>query len=192
MVDDMMKLSERIIEVLERNEFNIGEVTKQDNEFYVEYGQSTPEGEDWWETLWFDGTEEGFIKAFTDRANSFDVDEEAEVWIEARGNVRGVPDSIRDLIDDAEWKKETLLQTARELNDEGLEEDREPITKDKFMEYIEENFTLNKRTCLDLLESIFDYAEEHNHTKHNYMLEDLIGDALDLSDNERQMLCRVE
>ena len=106
MVDFMMKLSERIIEVLERNEFNVGEVTKQDNEFYVEYGQSTPEGEDWWETLWFDGTEEGFIKAFTERSNSFNVDEEAEVWIEARGRVRGVPDSIRDLIDDAEWKKE--------------------------------------------------------------------------------------
>ena len=120
------------------------------------------------------------------------MDEEAEVWIEARGNVRGVPDSIRDLIDDAEWKKETLLQTARELNDEELEDDREPITKDKFMEYIEENFTLNKRMCLDLLESIFDYAEEHNHSKFNYMLEDLIGDVLDLSDNERQMLCRVE
>ena len=31
----MKKLSEKIIEVLERNEFNIGEVTKQDNEFYV-------------------------------------------------------------------------------------------------------------------------------------------------------------
>ena len=60
------------------------------------------------------------------------------------------------------------------------------------MEYIEENFTLNKRMCLDLLESICDYAEEHNHTKHNYTLEDLIGDALDLSDDERQMLCRVE
>lgn len=117
----MMELSERIIEVLERNGFNINEVTKQDNEFYLEYGQSTPEGEDWWETLWFDGTEEGFIKAFIDRANSFDVDEEAEVWIEARGRVRGVPESIRDLIDDAEWKKETLLKVARELNENETE-----------------------------------------------------------------------
>lgn len=69
---------------------------------------------------------------------------------------------------------------------------KEPITKDKFMEYIEENFALNKRMCLDLLESIFDYAEKHNHTKYNYMLEDLIGDALDLSDNEKEMLFRVE
>ena len=134
MVAFMMELSEKSFEVLERNELNIGDVTKQNNEFYLEYGQSTPEGEDWWETLWFDGTEEGFIKAFTERANSFDVDEEAEVWIESRGKVRGVPDSIRDLIDDAEWKKETLLQTARELNDEELEGNREPITKDKFME----------------------------------------------------------
>ena len=55
----------------------------------------------------------------------------------------------------------------------------------------------NNRQCLFNLENKkakgdFDYAEEHNHTKHNYMLEDLIGDALDLSDNERQMLCRVE
>ena len=37
MVEDMKKLSERIIEVLERNEFNIGEVTKQDNEFAFLY-----------------------------------------------------------------------------------------------------------------------------------------------------------
>ena len=188
----MIKLSNTIAEILEYNGFSYNEVEEQDGKYYIELNNGTPEGEDWWETLWFDGTEEGFIKEFTDRANSFDVDEEAEVWIEARGNVRGVPDSIRDLLDDAEWKKETLLQTARELNDEGLEDDKEPITKDKFMEYIEENFTLNKRMCLDLLESIFDYAEEHNHTKHNYMLEDLIGDVLDLSDNERQMLCRVE
>lgn len=188
----MMKLSERIIKVLESNEFNIGEVEKQDEEFYLEFGQITPEGEDWWETLWFDGTEEGFIEAFTDKANSFDVDEESAVWIEARGRVSGVPESIRALIDDAEWKKKTLLQTARELNDEELKEYKEPITKDKFMEYIEENFILNKRTCLDLLESIFDYAEERNCSKYNYILEDLIRNALDLSDNERQMLCRVE
>ena len=54
----MMELSERIIKVLEKNEFNVGEITEQDKEFYLEFGQSTPEGEDWWETLWFDGTEE--------------------------------------------------------------------------------------------------------------------------------------
>lgn len=73
-----------------------------------------------------------------------------------------------------------------------LPEDKTPMTKEKFMEYVEANFTLDKRTCLDLLENIFDYAEKHNHTKYNYMLEDLIGDVLDLSDNERKMLCKVE
>lgn len=73
-----------------------------------------------------------------------------------------------------------------------LPEDKTPMTKEKFMEYVEENFTLDKRMCLDLLGNIFDYAEKHNHSKHNYMLEDLVGDVLDLLGNERQFLCRTE
>lgn len=188
----MKTLSDKLLEVLENNNFLCDdEITEQNGEYYIEINQSTPKGEDWWETIWFDGTEEGFIEAISKRSSSFDVDEEAEVYIEGRGT-SGIPDSIRDLIEDAEWKKETLHTLSRALQNVESTRNNEPITKEKFLEYIEDNFSLSQRTCLNLLESIYDYAEKNNHCIHNYILEDLIGDALSLTDNERKILCNVE
>lgn len=109
-----MKLSDKIIEIVENNGFLVGEVEKQGNDFYVEINQSTPLGEDWWEVIWFDGTSQGFIKALRERYNNFDVDEEAEVYIDNRGK-NGIPDSIRDLLDDAVWKEKTLGELADDL-----------------------------------------------------------------------------
>ena len=111
-----MKLNDKVIKVVENNNFYINEVEKQDNDFYVELGQYTPCGEDWWETIWFDGTDEGFIEAVRERYRDFDVEEETEVWIEHRGK-NGVPNSIRDLIEDAEWKANMLGELADELDE---------------------------------------------------------------------------
>ena len=77
----------------------------------------SPEGEDVIECIWYDGTDEGFIKAFRENAEHFDPDEHAEIWVESRGK-RGVPESIKDLIADAEWIKTTLLAVADELEAE--------------------------------------------------------------------------
>ena len=111
-----MKLNDKVIEAVEKNNFSIHEVKKQGNEFYVEINQGTPLGEDWWEVIWFDGTDEGFINAVRERYNNFDVDEEAETWIESRGK-NGVPDSIKALVEDAEWKESTLRELANELEE---------------------------------------------------------------------------
>lgn len=117
----MKTLSDKLLEVLENNGFLCdGNVTEQDGDYYIEINQNTPKGEDWWETIWFDGTEEGFIKAIFDRASSFNVDEEVEVYIDIRGT-RGVPDSIEDLMKDAKWKKETLRTLSRALQNEKSE-----------------------------------------------------------------------
>lgn len=62
-----MKLSNNIIGIVENNGFSIHEVEKQGNDFYVEINQGTPLGEDWWETIWFDGTDKGFINGVKDR-----------------------------------------------------------------------------------------------------------------------------
>ena len=190
-----MNLSERIIEVLEAHDINLcGEITERayNNDGYdVELETYSPEGEDVIIALIYDGTEEDFIRQFESYAEDFNAEEHAETYINMRGK-NGVPESIRDLLEDANWQKEMLMKVSRELNNEALEEDIEPITKEKFMDFMEENFTLNKRACLDLLESIFDYAEEHNHSKYNYMLEDLLGDTFDFTDSEREMLFRVE
>ena len=111
-----MRLDDKVIEIVENNGFIIREVEKQGNDFYVEINQGTPCGEDWWETIWFNGTNEGFIKAVRERYNIFDVDEEAEIWIENRGK-NGVPNSIRALLRDAEWKEAALDKLADELEE---------------------------------------------------------------------------
>lgn len=110
-----MKLHNEIIEILENAGFSVNEVEKQDDSFYVEVGQYTPLGEDWWETIWFDGTDDGFINAVRTRYITFDVDEEAEIWIKNRGK-NGVPSSIIDLVRDAEWKEDTLGELLDALN----------------------------------------------------------------------------
>lgn len=111
-----MKLNDKIIGIVESNNFYISEITKQHDSYYVDINQYTPCGEDWWETIQFDGTDKGFIKAVKDRYNNFDVDEETEIWIESRGK-NGVPSSIRDLVEDAEWKERTLGELYDQLNE---------------------------------------------------------------------------
>ena len=117
-----MKLNDKVIEVLENKEFAIHKIEKQGDNYYTEINQYTPLGEDWWETIWFDGTDEGFIEAIRERYNTFDVDEETEIWIECRGK-NGVPNSIKALVEDAEWKESILGELADELEELELEED---------------------------------------------------------------------
>ena len=47
-------------------------------------------------------------------AYDFDPEEHAEMWVESRGK-RGVPDSIRTLIDDADAIKEMAFELADAL-----------------------------------------------------------------------------
>ena len=111
-----MKLSKKILDVLENNGFNYGEITEQNEDYYIEINQDTPAGEDWIVTIWFDGDDESFINSFRKFVESFDIDEEVELWIESRGK-NGVPSSVRELVEDAEWKKETLGKTLKDLED---------------------------------------------------------------------------
>lgn len=111
-----MKLNDKVIGVVNNIGFSMNEVSMQDKDFYVELGQFTPCGEDWWETIWFDGTDEGFIEAIKDRYNGFDIDEETEIWIDSRGK-NGVPSSIKALIEDAEWKESMLGELYDQLEE---------------------------------------------------------------------------
>ena len=114
-----MKLNDKIIDVLENKRFYIYDVHRQGNKYYVEIERFTPLGEDWIETIWFDGTDEGFIEAVKERWYNFDVDDEAAKWVECRGN-NGVPSSIKALVEDAEWKKEILGVLVEELEELDL------------------------------------------------------------------------
>lgn len=113
-----MKLNEKIIEAIEDNGFGCHAVMEYDNKFYIELYQYTPAGEDWNVIIWFDGSDNGFINSFRRYSESFDVDEEAAIWIESRGGCeRGIPESIRVFVDDAEWKEEKLGLLLKDLED---------------------------------------------------------------------------
>ena len=112
----MKKFKKDIVKILKDNGFVIGEITKQSNGICVELNQSTPLGEDWWVVIFFDGTNNGFIQEFYNRAYNFDIDEEVEVYVENRGK-NGIPNSIIDLVEDAKWKQKILEETADKLYD---------------------------------------------------------------------------
>ena len=113
-------LNEKTIAILEENDITVSERYEQDGEYYREIEFYSPEGEDVCETVCYDGTDDGFIEAFRQLADNFDADEHAGMWINNR-NVKGVPDSVRALIDDAENIKDTLLEVAEKL--EGKEKE---------------------------------------------------------------------
>ena len=113
-------LNEKTITILEENNMSVSDRYEMDGEYYREIEFYSPEGEDVCETIWYDGTDDGFIKAFRQLADNFDADEHAGMWINTR-NVKGVPDSVRALIDDAENIKDTLIEVAEKL--EGTEKE---------------------------------------------------------------------
>ena len=110
----MIKLNNTIAEILEYNGFNYNEVTEQDGKYYIELNNNTPLGEDWWLTVWFDGTDKIFVDAIEEITTNFDIDEEVEIWIPLRGK-NGVPSSISALVQDAEWKLEQLESLLSDL-----------------------------------------------------------------------------
>lgn len=123
-----MELNKKIVDVIENSGFNYDGVS-EDNGYSVRLYQSTPAGEDWGLIIWFDGSDNGFIYAFRKYSESFNVDDEAEFWIESRGE-NGIPSSVRkitEILNDAEWKKEQLGLLLKDLEDIDLEED-EAIT----------------------------------------------------------------
>lgn len=82
----------------------------------LEFEKYSPEGED----FIFYVSSSNPVREVKEYAGNFDADEHAEMWVESRGK-RGVPDSIRALIDDADAIQEMLNELADALAE--LEED---------------------------------------------------------------------
>ncbi len=90
---------------------------KSDTPFYLELSGCSPEGEDLsGECIWFDGTDEGLKTALAEHAASFDPDEHAELYVNMRGQ-NGVPNSIRDLIEDADAIKQMLQDLSDKVSE---------------------------------------------------------------------------
>ena len=158
-----MELSERIEELLDEHDFSVcGDISERYGEkgrYDIELETYSPEGEDVLVSLTYDGTEKDFIREFNDYAEGFDAENHAEMWIECRGK-NGVPDSIKDLLEDAEWIKDTLMEVADDLeNINNEEEDAEEINRkelaEKFINAIKE--IASKHENLDNFESYLSY-----------------------------------
>ena len=111
----MKELNEKVIEILENNGFNIGKINTQDDNYYIDLQQYTQAGEDWYVTIWFNGTDKDFVTQVEEYYNNFDVDEETEILIESRGK-NGVPSSIRTILEDQEWKDNKLKELSDNLD----------------------------------------------------------------------------
>lgn len=146
----MMELSKRIEELLNEYDFSLcGEITERYGDkgrYDIELETYSPEGEDVIVSLIYDGTEEDFVREFIDYVNEFDAEEHAEMWIECRGE-NGVPESIKDLLEDAEWIKNTLLEVGEALN--NLDEDSEEESSiNNRMEFTQEELQLLYTACV--------------------------------------------
>lgn len=185
----MMELSKRIEEVLEKFDFSLcGEISERYNEkgkYDIELETYSPEGEDVIVSLIYDGSEEGFIAAFVDYANWFDTEEHAEMWIESRGK-NGVPESIKDLLEDAEWQKNMFLEVAEALNNlDDESEELESMNREQFYNYIVENFTISGEAGR-LIDNILQFVETHypeENKQYNALCSLLVG-TIGLTDNE--------
>lgn len=74
--------------------------------------QFSPAGED----FFFYADKKKFAQSIREYAEDFDPDEHAAMWVENMHNVRGVPQSIRTLIDDADAIKEMLTELSEQIN----------------------------------------------------------------------------
>ena len=114
---DIMNLWDKIDGILEDEEINKYETTEQDGEYFNEVEFYSPCDEDVVETVWHDNTPSGFVKGFRKCAESFDVDEHVELWVDGRGK-NGVPATVRELLEDAEAIKDKLMTVADRLESE--------------------------------------------------------------------------
>ena len=123
----MKELKQKYIDILEENDWSVSSYTDDGR---VELQKYSPAGEDFSIIV----EVEDFTESVREYANDFDADEHAEMWIEARGKVRGVPESIRELIEDAEEIQEMLNGLA-----DALEEIKhiKPVIMNELVKYIE-------------------------------------------------------
>ncbi len=85
-------------------------VLPEGNEIMLE--QYSPAGED----FFFYAEKNRFAESIREYAESFDADEHATMWIENMRTVRGVPQSVRTLIDDADAIQEMLTELSEQIN----------------------------------------------------------------------------
>lgn len=86
----------------------------ENNSASIEFWTDTA-GQDISVDIEYDGSVEDFVKKFSEYADAYDVDEEVELYVDMRGK-NGVPNTVRELLDDCQEAKDTLMDIADKLN----------------------------------------------------------------------------
>lgn len=116
---DTVIVTEDIREIIEDVLDGFGvkyEFNKNDNgtwNGFVEFWTDTA-GQDIFEDVDFDGDFKNFVKKFCEAAECYDVDEEVGMYINHLGQ-DGVPATARELVDDCQEAKDTLMNIAKNL-----------------------------------------------------------------------------
>lgn len=104
----MAKLMDSLVDAAEKLDWTV-----RVSDDWIEFEKYSPEGEDFGFSI--NGTNERDVaRLVREYAEDFDADEHAEMWVESRGK-RGVPESIRALIDDADAIQEMVDELAEAL-----------------------------------------------------------------------------
>ncbi len=99
---------------------NVWKESFHNDTVYVEMGQYSPSGEDFFMSIDFDKDNQvqSFLRNLRAYYESFDIDEHVMLWVESRGE-NGCPSSIRALVEDAEAIKNMIGELAVALENIG-------------------------------------------------------------------------
>lgn len=102
-----MVITDRQLEICKLKDWNV----RIDSDGDAELENWSPAGEN---LVFYIEKDKDFVRGVKELSAYFDADEHAEMWVESRGK-RGVPNSIRELIDDADAIDKMLQDLATAL-----------------------------------------------------------------------------
>lgn len=102
-----MRITDRQMEICQQRDW----IVRIDDDGEAELENWSPAGED---LVFYVEKDEDFVRGVKKLAADFDADEHAEMWVESRGK-QGVPNSIRELINDADAIDKMLQDLAAAL-----------------------------------------------------------------------------
>lgn len=112
------ELPESVTDILDEYDISICSVTANENdsdEICTELEYYSPLGEDFLMTVWHGRDAIDFADKLSDCANDFDTEEHAAEWYDNRHRVSGVPQSLKDLLEDAEAIKDNFINASKKI-----------------------------------------------------------------------------
>ena len=107
-------------DLLDTTDWNCRIYSEEDGHAYVELQKESPAGEDFIMYIYFNQSEPvtSFLEDLKEYYEDFDPEEHAEMYIDCRGQ-NGVPETIRELLDDADEIKEMIGDVWRVLSEKS-------------------------------------------------------------------------